>query len=233
MKFDTPPPEPPTVVEVTFRLSSGEYPFVRISDEENCRFELLQILPRGDGRFAEFYSVLGGDPDRVLDRAREVDSVEADLLASEDGAGLFEFEVTEECPVADLATLETIPVDAASRDGTGRVEVEIIPPPEPSTVIEEFTDEYPDADVVEKTEAETPVPLFTHRELHQAVEERLTDRQREVLRVAYDRGYYERPREATGEDVAAELGVSVSTFTQHVRVAERNLLDILFEGDVV
>lgn len=54
--------------------------------------------------------------------------------------------------------------------------------------------------------------------------ESLTDRQREVVRTAYDAGYYEIPREATTEDVAAELGVDPSTAAEHLQRAERNLM---------
>lgn len=52
----------------------------------------------------------------------------------------------------------------------------------------------------------------------------LTDCQREVLRTAYEQGYFEVPREATTEDVAIELGVDASTVTEHLQRAERNLL---------
>ena len=52
----------------------------------------------------------------------------------------------------------------------------------------------------------------------------LTDRQREVLDVAVDRGYYEVPREATLDDLAAELGVAPSTVSDHLRKAESAVL---------
>lgn len=52
----------------------------------------------------------------------------------------------------------------------------------------------------------------------------LTDRQREVIQTAYDLGYFEVPREATTEDVAAELDVDPSTVTEHLQRAERNLI---------
>jgi hypothetical protein len=52
----------------------------------------------------------------------------------------------------------------------------------------------------------------------------LTERQREVVRTAYELGYYEVPRETTTEDVASELGVDASTVTEHLQRAERNLL---------
>jgi DNA-directed RNA polymerase specialized sigma24 family protein len=52
----------------------------------------------------------------------------------------------------------------------------------------------------------------------------LTDRQREVIETAYEKGYYEVPREATTGDVAAELDVDPSTVAEHLQRAERNLL---------
>lgn len=52
----------------------------------------------------------------------------------------------------------------------------------------------------------------------------LTDRQREVIRVAYDMGYYEVPRDVSTGDVAAELDVDPSTVAEHLQRAERNLL---------
>jgi predicted DNA binding protein len=57
---------------------------------------------------------------------------------------------------------------------------------------------------------------------------RLTDRQLEVLRTAYEMGYFERPKRANATDVAAELGINRSTFTEHVATAQRKLL-----GDVL
>jgi AcrR family transcriptional regulator len=48
----------------------------------------------------------------------------------------------------------------------------------------------------------------------------LTDRQREVVSVAADLGYYDVPREATLDDVAAELGLAASTVSDHLRKAE-------------
>jgi predicted DNA binding protein len=48
----------------------------------------------------------------------------------------------------------------------------------------------------------------------------LTGRQREAVEAAVDLGYYDVPREATLDDVAAELGVASSTVSDHLRKAE-------------
>ncbi|SNZ17934.1 PAS domain S-box-containing protein [Natronoarchaeum philippinense] len=56
----------------------------------------------------------------------------------------------------------------------------------------------------------------------------LTDRQLEVVQTAYYSGYFESPRDSTGEDVAAALDISPPAFYQHVRTAQRKLFATLF-----
>lgn len=55
----------------------------------------------------------------------------------------------------------------------------------------------------------------------------LTDRQQEVLDVAYELGYYDVPRTSSTEEIAAELGVDDSTVAEHLQRAEHNLLESL------
>lgn len=59
---------------------------------------------------------------------------------------------------------------------------------------------------------------------------RLTDRQREVLRVAYERGYFKRPKGANATELAADLNISQSTFTEHLNAAQRKLLGDIFDA---
>ena len=55
----------------------------------------------------------------------------------------------------------------------------------------------------------------------------LTDRQREVLDVAYELGYYDVPRRSSTSEIAAELGVDDSTVAEHLQRTEHNLLESL------
>lgn len=59
---------------------------------------------------------------------------------------------------------------------------------------------------------------------YRASEGLLSDRQAEVVNAALDGGYYEWPREADAETLAAELDISHTTFLEHLRKAERTLL---------
>ena len=52
----------------------------------------------------------------------------------------------------------------------------------------------------------------------------LTDRQQEVLELALGKGYYEIPRQATNEDIAAELDCSTSTVGEHLRKIESRII---------
>lgn len=52
----------------------------------------------------------------------------------------------------------------------------------------------------------------------------ITEKQREALELAVDRGYYERPREATLQDLADRLGVSPSAVSQRLNAAESTLV---------
>ncbi|WP_459883723.1 bacterio-opsin activator domain-containing protein [Halostagnicola bangensis] len=61
------------------------------------------------------------------------------------------------------------------------------------------------------------------------LEKGLTERQRQTLETAYYNGYFDWPRERTGEEIADALGVSQPTFTRHFRTAQRKLFELLFD----
>ncbi|WP_267905122.1 helix-turn-helix domain-containing protein [Halorussus halophilus] len=62
------------------------------------------------------------------------------------------------------------------------------------------------------------------------MESELTERQRSAMETAYYAGFFEWPRDSSGEDVADVLDVSAPTFHQHLRVGERKLLGTFLDG---
>ena len=52
-------------------------------------------------------------------------------------------------------------------------------------------------------------------------------RQREILNVAFERGYYDIPRETTLEEIADEIGITKTTASNHLRKAERRVIEFL------
>lgn len=50
---------------------------------------------------------------------------------------------------------------------------------------------------------------------------KFTDRQLEVLETAYEMGYFERPRGANATEIASELDINPSTFSEHIAAVEQ------------
>ena len=54
---------------------------------------------------------------------------------------------------------------------------------------------------------------------------KLTNRQREVLETSYEMGYFDHPKRANAGEVADALGISTSTFSEHLAAAQRKLFE--------
>jgi len=213
--------------EVVFTTRNPEHPFVGLSDEESCSVELTGMIPRCEG-YAEFFTVTGATPADVSALAADHEAIEVALLAEFDRGGFFEFHVSGECPARRLAELGTYPKTVRGVDGEGTFLVAIPARRDASAIINAFLDEYPRIDLASKRETEDVTPRSSVSSFADVTREQLTDRQREVLRAAFEAGYYDWPRGRTGEEVAEELGISSATFSEHVRAAERKLLATLF-----
>lgn len=59
----------------------------------------------------------------------------------------------------------------------------------------------------------------------------VTERQREALESAYERGYFERPREATQEEIAEELDISAAAAGDRLRRGTANLVEAVLRDD--
>lgn len=57
------------------------------------------------------------------------------------------------------------------------------------------------------------------------IDDRLTERQREVFETARQQGYYEWPRGTTADALADEIGIAKATVLEHLRKAEAKLLN--------
>ena len=110
----------------------------------------------------------------------------------------------------------------------GRVVAEISPL-RPVASHRGFLAENPDAELRPKCEKDTFSPLLTESAFDGILRNRLTSRQVEILRAAYEAGYYEWPRGCIGKEAASGLGISSATFSEHVHAAERKLLALLFD----
>lgn len=161
-------------------------------------------------------SYVEGDPEAVESvLAAEEAFVAYEITPGEDGCFLYCRQALSDSAMATFEafrrdTVVVVPPYELRPDGTIRMTV-VGSPADLQAVIDGFPDGV-DVDVLRVGDhAGGPIG-------------ELSGRQREAVRIAWDRGYYEVPREAGIEDVAEALDCAVSTASDLLRRAEARLV---------
>ncbi|MFA9415931.1 bacterio-opsin activator domain-containing protein [Natrinema sp. HArc-T2] len=150
------------------------------------------------------------------------------IVSESDDETLFEVTMAS-TPFLDLLRSYDVVIRmATAEDGTSTVVLEVPQRVETRSLVEAIREEYPETELVAKRETTT---MQSARRLDTHLAERLTDKQFEALQAAHYSGFFEWPRESTGEDLAAALDVSPPTYHYHLRAAERKLVTMVFDGD--
>ena len=221
------------VVEIELLVTDGSVPVIAAANAQECRFDLEEFIPRADDEHGEYYSVEGGDPQVVTEMVDEHSGREAQPLTRRDDTGLVEVIVTDDSPAMVLAEHGALPRRVTVEHGEMTLSAEVPATHDASEAIAAFSEVYDDAQLLARRQQSYFTPLFSHREFEDAIENALTERQREALAVAHESGYYAWPREVTCQTLADELGVAAPTFTEHLRTAEQKLIKLLFEDGSV
>lgn len=214
-----------TTTEVTVQFTDDRIPLYHIASEADCSLALETVTPQPGGDVLKRVRVEGTTPATVTDIAEEVATLsEASPVEASDGD-------TVELQFSDTSLTDYF-ADRGIRvlDSTADAEAATFRLAVPDTIdvrelFEDLESRYGDPELVSKREQDH---VGTRTE--EAYRSKLTPRQQEVLRTAYDSGFFESPRSSTGEDVADQLGVSPQTFYRHVRAAERKLFETVFDS---
>jgi PAS domain S-box-containing protein len=173
------------------------------------------------------YATVEGDTEEVLARAREYPDVkDARVLAEHEGSTLFELAV--ETPlVASLADFDGATTALSATGGSVTATVSFPDETAARAAFEYLGDRYDGVDLVAYRERDRTTD--TAAGFRAGLEDALTDRQLTALRMAYYSGYFEWPRDVSGEEVADAMGITRATFHQHLREAQRKLVAALLE----
>jgi predicted DNA binding protein/GAF domain-containing protein len=215
------------IIELEFTVNDADLLFSRLSRGADCRVEAAGIDYRPDGSLRLYLTAEGADGERLAALAREDEDVtEAKVIADHDGECLLELAVGESL-LATLAEFGAVPREVVGEGGTTRFTVELPYEAEAREVFGLVEDRYPSTDLVGYHERERPVE--TRQEFRAALSERFTDRQETALRTAYLGGFFEWPRDIDGNELAEAMDISRPTYHQHLRAAQRKVLEELFE----
>ncbi|QPV62149.1 PAS domain S-box protein [Halosimplex litoreum] len=215
------------LVELEFRIRDV-FAALGVQGETGGRVTLDHFVPVGDDEFL----VHGTATDEAVETVRTF--VEAlphweDLSVSSDGdPAKFELRLTEPPVLSAVASQGGYVQSAVIEDGDYLMRIHLAPSVDVRRVIDAVEDAYPTARMLRRRQISrdhgdsesTPRGLI----------EDLTERQRVALEAAYHAGFFEWPRDASGESVAESLGVAAPTFHQHLRKAERKVFESIFSS---
>jgi len=220
-----------TVVELELGFSCPDHPLVEFVEQDRGRkFEFESIVPSDDGTYRAYYVIHGAPPEEYLGFVDEALTVrDSHLITEHEAKGLFESTLTEESVLFWLIDRGAVPLSFEITQAEGRIRVVLSGDVDIREFIDMFKAAYPDSELLASRERQRHVR--TPQEFESQVEEQLTDRQREVLQMAYFSGYFETPRNRTGKELAESLGISAPTVSDHIRAGLRNLFELLYEED--
>lgn len=211
-------------VELVFAFPEHEDVFTEVADGCGCTLLLRSSVERPDGSHLVYLDVESGDAgefeEEVMERG-EFKSVRR--VEDVDGDG-FEVVVIGDVLVESLARFGVKVVSVEVGGDATRATVRTPKKRDYRKLVDVLDDEFGGADVIRKR---GDVERNGLRDRH--LLESLTDRQRDVLRTAYLKGYFDRDRKVTGAEVAESLGVSQPTFSTQIRAAQHHILEALFD----
>jgi len=212
-------------LELEFTGSDVEAPVVRLARDMGCRVRHERTVRRQDGSVSVYYTLSGDLPEDVAAATEETLPGTVETVTREDGEAVIERRgsswfgaiVSEyggvlrhgEATPAQLSLIVELPRDADTR-----------------TIVDRIQETFPELELTAQRQHRETAP--TSREISTQLERRLTDRQREALETAHAMGYFDWPRESSGEDVADALDITQPTVNKHIRLGERKVFELLF-----
>jgi len=220
-----------TVLELTLRIEGSEDLLSRIAAKTGSRVEYAGLGTHSGDETLLFFETSGVSPDDVRAVLDDLVSVtDSRLISDADGDCRFEATVTGELIASRLVRHGGSP-RSMHADATGtEITVDVSTGTDVREFVEMLREGYPTVELRSRRHVERS--MGTRRELVTSLFEALTDRQLEVLRTAYFAGFFEWPRESTGEEIAELLAVTQPTVNRHLRIGQQRLLAQLFEDEV-
>ena len=216
------------VVEIAFEIQNA-FEEVGVPNARSGTVTIDRTVPAGNGRHL-LYGTADDDGLATLRAIAEAAShwESVDVLTEPGEEVQFEVCLTEP-PVFTLIASQSGRVrEAKIEEGDYHLTVHLPHGSDVRRLVDGVQEAYPDAEVI--AQRQTTREVGSTAGVSTAVLDGLTERQRAALESAYYAGFFEWPRDSTGEDVAASLDIAPATFHQHIRAGERKIFSSLFTG---
>ena len=210
------------VIELCVDIADEEFTFSQIADAIGGQITHLGTTRLDDDGCELYFTTHVTHFDRdPVERLPFVASLR--VVSETDDDVTFAVTTTESPPFARLAEHGGVVDAATAESSTASLTVEVPPEQNVRSILDVFRSEYDGVTLHSRVERENRDRSLT--EFAAAVDGRLTDRQRSALKTAALNGYFEWPRPVDGDEIASQMGITRQTFHQHLRAAERKLVE--------
>lgn len=214
------------VTEIGFEVRDTEAPLLRLSEALDRRISCTDATVHQGA--VRLYLAVEDAPVDLESTVAALPFVEDVLsITTRDDVTTFSVTLDDASPFDELAESGAAIQSIEASDGRAIVRLTVAPARSARTVASVLEESYDAVDLLFQRERDRQA--LPTAEFVDAVRGTLTDRQFAVLELAYRSGYFERPRPVSGDDLAASMSISRQTFHQHLRIAERKLLESFFD----
>jgi len=216
-----------TYVELELAVTADDSTLARLQAATGGRVAYEGSSGRTGDASELFVSVADATPETVADALDDLVSVtDYRHIASSETGHAFELTVADDSLPATLARAGGSPRSAVAAGGPLSVVVDVPAGADVREYVDRLRERYDAVELRGRRNVERGA--HTREAVIRDLFDALTERQLEVLRTAFLAGFFEWPRETTGEGVAELLDVSQPTVNRHLRVAQQRLLAELF-----
>lgn len=186
-----------------------------------------EITPQPGDSARVLFALEGASVEDILALDAEFVSVESLTHVEHGDEQLFRATLSGQTVAATLLDCGAIPRRVVATADQTRAVVRLSREIDVRVFLDRVRQQYPATELVSRKDVERTQP--EEGGFQSILDEELTARQREVLLTAFESGFFESPRETTGEQLAGLLDLSQPTVTHHLREAQRRLFTALLE----
>lgn len=215
-----------TFVTVTLKVEDDAYYLTALARDGafgDCEeVSVRGTAPVSDGQTVQFLSTRGGDVDQLWEAIRSHPTVRGVELIADDELSRFEVTVSGPVPEQELASRGAVVRSTRIELEGATVEAEVPKKTAVRPLFEALSETFDSVTVVSVRDRQRTSDSGR-------AGSPLTEKQSTAVETAYHRGYFERPRRSSATEVAEALGVTHTTFLQHLRAAQQKLFRKRFE----
>ena len=219
-----------SVVELTIQVQEPGTVLARLARDADVQLQFKGIVPNEDSSSYVFFTGSQASGDEIQTTGSNLAGITTlTRVAEDDETCLFRATVSGSTLISQLTTQKSAVRTLTFDKNTAVAIVDL-----PSTIdvrsyIDMLQHTHPSAKLTSRhSRNRSPKSV---QDVSIAIKEPLTDRQTDILKLAYLSGFFESPRASTGQEIAAMLDVTPPTFSQHLRAAQQKVFALAFDEE--